>query len=181
MSGIKVFAAAQPGLPLFESSNPAAIAATLGEIGVRFERWEARHEIPPGASEETVIDAYRSQVDALMEREGYVKVDTVSVSPETPGKEELRAKFLREHTHAEDEVRFFVAGKGLFALHVGGKVYEVLCERSDLISIPANTRHWFDMGPEPRLVAIRLFNNPEGWVAQFTGSDIAAGFSRLDS
>ena len=34
--------------------------------------------------------------------------------------------------------------------------------------------------PAPRFVAIRLFNNPDGWVANFTGSDIAQRFNRLD-
>ena len=46
--------------------------------------------------------------------------------------------------------------------------------------MPAGTRHWFDMGEFPHFVAIRLFNNPEGWVANFTGDDIAGRFPRLE-
>ena len=69
-------------------------------------------------------------------------------------------------------MRFFVAGRGLFTLHIGDYVYAVLCEKNDLISVPAGTPHWFDMGEHPHFVAIRLFNNPEGWVANFTGEDI---------
>jgi len=57
----------------------------------------------------------------------------------------------------------------------------VLCTKGDLISVPANTPHWFDMGPNPNFTAIRLFNNPEGWVANFTGSDIAQRFNRLEN
>ena len=90
----------------------------------------------------------------------------------------LRRKFLDEHTHAEDEVRFFVEGEGTFYLHLGGRVFRTLCCRDDLISVPAGTPHWFDMGPAPRFAAIRLFTNPEGWVARFTGSPIAEGFPR---
>jgi len=37
------------------------------------------------------------------------------------------------------------------------------------------------MGPNPNFTAIRLFNNPEGWVANFTGSDIAQRFNRLEN
>ena len=44
------------------------------------------------------------------------------------------------------------------------------------MSVPAGTRHWFDMGPAPRFTAIRLFTNPDGWVAKFTGTEIAATF-----
>ncbi len=55
----------------------------------------------------------------------------------------------------------------------------VLCEKNDLISVPAHTPHWFDMGSEPNFTAIRIFDNPEGWIAQFTGDDIASAYPRL--
>ena len=93
--------------------------------------------------------------------------------------EALREKFLNEHTHGEDEVRFFVEGAGLFCLHIGDEVFQVLCEKNDLISVPAHTPHWFDMGSEPNFTAIRIFDNPEGWIAQFTGDDIASAYPRL--
>jgi 1,2-dihydroxy-3-keto-5-methylthiopentene dioxygenase len=35
------------------------------------------------------------------------------------------------------------------------------------------------MGPQPRFTAIRLFTNTEGWVARFTGDDIAKRFPLL--
>lgn len=127
-----------------------------------------------------MIAAYRPQIDRLMAERGYVTVDVISVSRDHPQKDELRAKFLDEHRHAEDEVRFFVAGRGLFTLHIEDMVYAVLCEKNDLISVPAGTRHWFDMGEQPSSVAIRLFNNPDGWTAQFTGERIADQFPRLD-
>ena len=76
-------------------------------------------------------------------------------------------------------MRFFVAGAGQFTLHIGEKVYGGLCEAGDLIGVPDNTRHWFDMSESPYFVAIRLFTNKEGWVANFTGSDIAQTFPRM--
>ena len=75
----------------------------------------------------------------------------------------------------------FVDGAGLFTLHVEDRVYEVLCERGDLISVPAGTRHWFDMGPNPSFCAVRLFTSPDGWAADFTGEDIAERFPRLEN
>jgi 1,2-dihydroxy-3-keto-5-methylthiopentene dioxygenase len=35
------------------------------------------------------------------------------------------------------------------------------------------------MSEEPHFVAIRLFTNPAGWVAEFTGDEIAARFPRM--
>jgi mannose-6-phosphate isomerase-like protein (cupin superfamily) len=98
---------------------------------------------------------------------------------DVPDRAAFRQKFLNEHTHSEDEVRFFVAGAGQFTLHIGEKVYEVLCEKGDLIGVPDGTRHWFDMSESPYFVAIRLFTNKEGWVANFTGEDIAEQFPRM--
>ena len=145
------------------------------------EPWrQAATQIQPGANQDEVINAYRVQIDRLMSEGGYVTVDVISLNSDHPQKAELRAKFLDEHRHGEDEVRFFVAGRGLFTLHIGDYVYAVLCEKNDLISVPAGTPHWFDMGEHPQFVAIRLFNNPEGWVANFTGEDIADRFPRLE-
>ena len=91
--------------------------------------------------------------------------------------------FKRIHARwvsGEDEVRFFVAGSGLFTLHVGGKVYEVECVQDDLIAVPDSTLHWFDMGEEPSFIAIRFFTEPDGWVGHFTGEEIAKKFPRYE-
>ena len=82
--------------------------------------------------------------------------------------------------YARERLPAFVAGSGLFTLHVGDKVYEVLCEAGDLIAVPDGTTHWFDMGPEPSFVAIRFFTEPDGWVGHFTGTDIAQRFPRYE-
>ncbi len=83
--------------------------------------------------------------------------------------------------HAEDEVRFFVEGCGLFCLHIGNEVVQVLCETNDWISIPAGTPHWFDMGETPCFCTLRFFNNPNGWVAEFTGDTIAERYPLLST
>ena len=111
---------------------------------------------------------------------GFQSADVISVTPAHPQKEQLRAKFLAEHTHSDFEVRFFVEGKGLFYLHPDENVYVVLCEKGDLISVPANVKHWFDMGENPELKCIRLFTTPDGWQAEFTGSKIADAFPRFE-
>ncbi|TRX75939.1 1,2-dihydroxy-3-keto-5-methylthiopentene dioxygenase [Pseudomonas mangiferae] len=180
MSCLSVYHESSPDLPDKVLTDAGDIAATLAEVGVRFERWEAATPVTAGASQDAVIAAYRAQIDTLMGERGYVTVDVVSLDASHPQKAELRAKFLDEHQHGEDEVRFFVEGRGLFTLHIDDYVYAVLCEKNDLISVPAGTRHWFDMGEQPHFVAIRLFNNPEGWVARFTGDDVASRFPRLD-
>jgi 1,2-dihydroxy-3-keto-5-methylthiopentene dioxygenase len=87
---------------------------------------------------------------------------------------------LADHTHSEDEVRFFVVGRGLFCLHMGDEVLQLVCEKNDWIAVPAGTKHWFDMGPNPQFCALRFFNNPEGWVGSFTADPIASHYPLLD-
>lgn len=160
-------------------TDGAEIGRRLGALGVRFERWEAAQALSDSASPDDIIAAYQSQVDGLMQEYGFQSVDVVSLNPNHPDKAALRAKFLDEHIHSDFEVRFFVDGQGLFYIHAGGKVYGVLCEKGDLISVPANTPHWFDMGENPCFKCIRLFTTPEGWVAQYTGDAIASGYPQF--
>ncbi len=149
------------------------IAQKLASIGVRFERWEAKAELPWSASQEEVLRAYKEEVDRIIKEFDFKSIDVVSLTPDHPKKEELRNMFLSEHTHSDFEVRFFVDGCGTFYLHPEDKVHVVLCEKGDFISVPANTKHWFDMGTKPFFKAIRFFSIPEGWVANFTGSNIS--------
>jgi cupin superfamily acireductone dioxygenase involved in methionine salvage len=107
---------------------------------------------------------------------GYKAVDVISLTADHPQKDAIRAKFLSEHTHDEDEVRFFHEGAGNFVLHVNGRVYDARCERGDLISVPTGTLHWFDAGPEPHVTALRVFTATTGWTPHYTGTDMAERF-----
>lgn len=166
---------AETGREVLKTEDAAAIAAALREIGVRFERWEGV-ALPEGASNEQVLEAYRPYLDRLMGETGAGSADVVSLTPDHPQAAAMRAKFLNEHIHTEDEVRFFVRGSGDFVMHVDGKVWDAHCVQGDLISVPANTRHWFDAGEKPLFTALRVFSDQSGWVAHFTGDDIAARF-----
>lgn len=181
MSRLRIFNEGEPATPLQVVNDHAGMAAELAKIGVRFEQWEANAPLQPGASPDEVMAAYRADIDRLIEENGFRTVDVVSIHPEHPDRETMRRKFLDEHFHKEDEVRFFVAGSGLFTLHVAGRVYEILCEQGDLIGVPDSTLHWFDMGPAPFFVAIRFFTEPDGWVGHFTGTDIAQKFPRYEA
>ncbi|HEX5793760.1 MAG TPA: acireductone dioxygenase [Rheinheimera sp.] len=179
MSRLTLFSADNPSQPLLDSRDIALITQQLQQAGIRFERWQAHAPIDAHSSNEQILQAYASEIEKLKREHGYITVDVISLSASHPEKAALRQKFLAEHVHSEDEVRFFVRGQGLFCLHIAGKVYQVLCRQHDLISVPAGTCHWFDMGAEPEFTAIRLFNNPSGWVANFTGSNIASRFPLL--
>ncbi len=181
MSQLTVYAESDGKNPLLATEDVDEIRTELGTAGIRLERWKADRNLADDADNETIIAAYQAEIDRLVAERGFQTYDVVSMNPDHPEKETFRKKFLSEHTHSEDEVRFFVRGQGLFIIHANDKVYSMLCEKDDLISVPANTRHWFDMGPNPTFTAIRLFDDPEGWVGNFTGDDIASRFPLLEN
>lgn len=180
MSRLSIYPDTNPQRLELDTTDVAVITRALNDIDVVFERWEASVEFASDADDATVLEAYAADIERIKQKGGYKTVDILRCNAATPDKPTIRAKFLNEHTHDEDEVRFFVEGAGVFYLRIDGKVYMTLCERGDLISVPAGVTHWFDMGPEPDIAAIRFFDNKEGWVPHFTGSDIAEKFPKFE-
>ena len=181
MSQLTIYPDTDPGSELVKTDDFSQIVDALADVGIRLERWQADQPLADDADSDTILAAYQAEINRLVAENGYQSWDVVSMNPDHPEKDAFRRKFLDEHTHSEDEVRFFVRGHGLFVIHSGERVFSMLCEKDDLISVPANTKHWFDMGPNPTFTAIRLFNNPEGWVANFTGDPIASRFPLLEN
>ena len=176
MSRLTVFKDDVPGQPLLRTEDPTEIAGTLREIGVRFERWESPVALSPEDAPETILEAYRPYLDKLMGENGAGSADVIKLTPDNPSGPALRQKFLSEHIHTEDEVRFFVHGAGDFIMHVNGRIYDAHCTEGDLISVPANTKHWFDAGEKPFFTALRVFTDTSGWVPHYTGETVHERF-----
>ncbi len=150
-----------------------AVRDYLAGIGIEYERWESAAELPNDASADQVLSAYSEQVEELKRRGGYVTADVIDVHVDTPGLEAMLAKFNIEHTHDEDEVRYIIAGRGLFHIHPRqGPVVAIEVEAGDLIRVPRGTLHWFDLCGDRRIRAIRLFQDKSGWTPHYTNSGV---------
>jgi 1,2-dihydroxy-3-keto-5-methylthiopentene dioxygenase len=176
MSRLTVFQDASPGVPELRTEDPAAIADTLAGIGVRFERWDLPTTLTPQDSAEDILAAYRPHLDRLMGPGGAGTADVMKLNGAGEAYPAIRKKFIDEHTHTEDEVRFFVHGSGNFILHVDGRVYDAHCTAGDLISVPTGVPHWFDAGEQPFFTVLRVFTDTSGWTPYYTGAPISALF-----
>jgi 1,2-dihydroxy-3-keto-5-methylthiopentene dioxygenase len=147
----------------------------LNQQGVLYEHWdvsklpeELRGKFVLSEEEQQqILNTFEEEIRSLSERRGYQKWDIVSLSDETPNLEELLKKFEQVHTHSEDEVRAITAGNGIFTIK-GQKetgYFDVELEAGDVISVPEGTPHFFTLMENRRVVAIRLFIDPSGWVA----------------
>ncbi len=123
MSELRIHREYEPNTTIAWSDDPPSIRALLADAGVRFETWRTDAQLSAAPTQDEVLAAYRADIDRLMSEGGYTTADVVSMVPDHPDRATMRTKFLDEHTHSEDEVRFFVAGQGLFTLHIGHKVY----------------------------------------------------------
>ncbi len=156
--------------------NVGEIRSFLNTRGIWFDQWEAKEQLTETADQETVLAAYAHVLQPFMQQNNYHVADVININSQTPNYEAVRNKFLSEHRHTEDEVRFFVDGQGYFWFNLDNgvdPVFNVLCEAGDLISVPANTRHWFDAGKtNPSVKAIRVFIDQSGWVPHYTESGV---------
>jgi 1,2-dihydroxy-3-keto-5-methylthiopentene dioxygenase len=184
MATLHIFPENDPGTAE-RVTDPEQIAEVLAGHGVRYGTHPAADAAAHPAAGD-VLEAHRPLVNRLCEEGGYRFVDVARLHPD-PGDPDwtgkagaARRKFLTEHRHEEDEVRFFTAGHGCFYLRLGGRVYAVVCERGDLLSVPAGVRHWFDMGSVPDFCAIRFFREEDGWVGDFTGDPLGERIPTLD-
>ena len=158
-------------------TNAEEITASLASHGIDYERWTPSHPISDDAPPEEILNAYSREIEELKTCGGYVTADVIDVSPTTPGLDAMLAKFNREHWHDEDEVRFIIAGHGLFHIHTTtGAVLAIEVEAGDLIRVPRGTDHWFDLCADRRIRAIRLFMDPAGWAPHYTESGVDQGF-----
>jgi 1,2-dihydroxy-3-keto-5-methylthiopentene dioxygenase len=103
----------------------------------------------------------------------------IDVNPETPGLDAMLARFDKEHTHSEDEVRFILAGRGIFFLHLGERVASVEVGPGDVLRVPRGTTHWFTLCEDRRIRAVRWFQDTTGWTPHYTDSGVDRGFQPL--
>ncbi|WP_326543416.1 hypothetical protein [Pseudorhodoferax sp.] len=146
----------------------------LGPAGVRFGRWPVRPlALPAGdgpAGAQAVRSAYGEELQALGPDFALHSADRVAVAPGDPRWPALRREFLAEHRHGDAEVRLFLAGTGLFTLRSGQGFLGLLCEAGEWVLLPAGLAHSFDAGEAPAFEALRLFGQPQGWLAHPTGA-----------
>ena len=161
-------------------SETEQVRAFLAPFGIQYDNWEVAGRIGAQASADEILDAYHPEIEQLKIRGGYITADVIDVTPDVPNLQAMLDRFNKEHTHAEDEVRFIVKGSGIFHIHPeGSNVFSIEVREGDLINVPAGTKHWFDLCQERTIRAIRLFREKAGWTPEYTESGIASSYEPL--
>lgn len=149
------------------------IKEILNSHNIMMDKWEAKTKLADDADQATILAAYEHELKPFMEKYGFETADVINVHPKTENLMAIREKFMKEHRHSDDEIRFFVDGEGIFWFHLDNdEVLAVTCNAGDFMSVPKNFRHWFDLHPNYFVKAIRIFSNLEGWVPHYTNSNV---------
>jgi 1,2-dihydroxy-3-keto-5-methylthiopentene dioxygenase len=120
------------------------------------------------AGKAEVLATFDAEIKELSERRGYKIWDLITLSDATPNLDELLKKFEAVHTHTEDEIRAITAGKGIFIIKGADDVgyFDVELSAGDVISVPENKAHFFTLMDNRAIVAVRLFIESNGWIAE---------------
>lgn len=159
----------------------AEMVEFLEPYGIDYENWDVAGRIGAEATNAEILAAYAPEIERLKHAHGFVTADVINVNPETPGLDEMLAKFDKEHLHTEDEVRFTVEGSGVFHINPGNgdPVFSITVESGDLISVPNGTHHWFNLCSNKRIRCIRLFEDMSGWTPHYMDEKTHEGYSPL--
>lgn len=129
-------------------------AAKLADEGIFYR------QLPTDAAD------YAEPLAALCTERGYVAQDLVHLGTTTPNLEPLLEKFFQEHLHTDEEIRFVLAGEGIFDLRdVDDRWMRVHVVPGDLLIVPANKYHRFALNETMTITCKRLFQNQDGWAA----------------
>lgn len=156
------------------------IKSFLEPFGLWYEHWPVENRLTADATNEDILAEFAPEIESLKQRGGFVTADVINVNRETPNLDEMLAKFDKEHTHSEDEVRFTVAGRGLFHIHPeNGPVFAVEVESGDLINVPEGTKHWFNLCDDRAIRCIRLFEDAAGWTPHYIADSVHQKYEPL--
>ncbi len=160
--------------------DPKEAAVYLSRLGITYEKWSTEYPVDGSSTQEEILSAYSKEVQDLKKSGGYTTADVINIDDGTPGLDDMLNKFNKEHWHSEDEVRFTIAGRGIFHIHPeNGPVIAVEVSRGDLLRVPSGTKHWFDLCEDRNIKAIRLFQDKSGWTPYYVPEGVEGQYQPI--
>ncbi|MGL6340611.1 MAG: 1,2-dihydroxy-3-keto-5-methylthiopentene dioxygenase [Waterburya sp.] len=120
---------------------------------------------------EQVLQKLEVYFQQLRQAENYQSCDLIVLHSKIQHLDALLSKFEKSHIHADDEVRYIIAGEGVFGfVRPDGSQIELKVQPEDYINVPKGIEHWFYLTQLRQIKAVRYFINTEGWMPEYTGT-----------
>ena len=151
------------------------VKAFLSTHNITYDHWEVPEASNKWIEKDTLTDIEKEELlstvnnrfQHLQETEGYKTRDLVVLHPQVPGLKDMLAKFDKVHFHTDEEFRYILDGSGYFGFVTKDEKFLVHVQKSDFISVPRNTNHWFYLDDKHRIKAVRYFTDMSGWVPNY--------------
>ena len=141
------------------------VVTFLKKYGLHAEFWK------PESSDSGISDPlirYKNQIEKLKKKFSYASADCCTLNTNNPNLDKMLQPFMKEHHHTDDEVRFTVEGGGIFGVNpLTSPSFEIFVEAGDLLIVPANIRHWFELTEKKNICCIRVFKENPKWEAVY--------------
>ncbi|MBV7562519.1 acireductone dioxygenase [Pseudomonas sp. sia0905] len=180
MSRLSVHHQSSPQIPNKVLGHAEDIASTLAAVGIEYRELPLQTRVQAGDAGEAILAALGEALEPLKRDGDLSQAEVISIDQRHWPREGDKPVQAPVEVLADGaQLYLFLAGQGLLSLHVDDYVYALVGERNALISVPAGTRHWFDLGEFPHCAAIRL-SAANAVAARPSGDAIAASFPRLE-
>ena len=138
--------------PLQKNPNEEVTLEQLGKLGLMYFHMDGPED---PAFHQLCLDRH------------YTYQDQVTLSVEkTPNLEALLARFVTEHLHDDEEIRFCVDGSGYFDVRGSSDEWiRVHVTKGDLLILPAGVYHRFTLDTDRYIIAKRMFQGEQVWTA----------------
>lgn len=180
MSRLSVHHQTSPDIPNKVLGHAEDITSTLAAVGIDFRVLDIDLKLQPGVAQAEVLSAIAAPLRQLQSDHDLGHVEVTSIDQRRWPTEHDKPVGAPQEITVEGEQRYlFLSGQGMLSLHIDDYVFVLLAERNALVSVPAGTRHWFDLGEFPYCTMVRL-STGNAAVGKPSGDDIAARFPRLE-
>lgn len=161
-----------------------AIGSFLARYGIDYGQWDiggvpkalTSKDLLTAEDKQQILESLHDRIEEEKRKVDYQSADVVALCPTLPNLDAILEPFSREHYHTENEIRLVVDGAGVFSINPRTEpAFDVAMVPGDFISVPAGTWHWFNLGSERRIKAVRIFESMDGWAAIYTDEVAAAG------
>ena len=164
-------------------TNLSDIVSELAPLNIQLKRCPVGQNLDlPGllaqdilstVEKQQVLGAVGAQFEELKRTDGYKWHDLMVLHPGSPHLYALIAQCDRCHTHTDSEAFYILAGEGLFGfVRPDGSQVELIVQPEEYIRVPAGIEHWFCPTAKLQLKAVRYFTTVDGWVPQYTNTEI---------
>ncbi|MBS0626074.1 MAG: hypothetical protein JSS32_08500 [Verrucomicrobia bacterium] len=94
-------------------------------------------------------------------------IDMVEFSSTTPNIDEWLIKFDDLHSHSSPAKWLILSGDGIFnVVTPEGEKISVPVQKGSFLLIPANVTHNFTLSQNRAVIALRIFQDKDGWAAK---------------